>query len=71
MPFKRARVRLKKEIDTMGVEGIDPLKTVGTYVDPKDWNTLLNDPDVTLVDTRNDYEYAIGTFKGAINPETR
>lgn len=70
MPFKRARVRLKKEIVTMGVEGIDPLKTVGTYVDPKDWNTLLNDPDVTLVDTRNDYEYAIGTFKGAINPET-
>ena len=70
MPFKRARVRLKKEIVTMGVEGNDPLKTVGTYVDPKDWNTLLNDPDVTLVDTRNDYEYAIGTFKGAINPET-
>ncbi|MGC6441448.1 MAG: rhodanese-related sulfurtransferase [Rubripirellula sp.] len=70
MPFKRARVRLKKEIVTMGVEGIDPLKTVGTYVDPKDWNTLLNDPDVTLVDTRNDYEYAIGTFKGAMNPET-
>ena len=70
MPFKRARVRLKKEIVTMGVEGIDPLKAVGTYVDPKDWNSLLSDPEVTLVDTRNDYEFAIGTFKGAKNPET-
>lgn len=70
MPFKRSRVRLKKEIVTMGVEGIDPLDAVGTYVDPEDWNELLNDPDVTLIDTRNDYEVAIGTFKGAISPET-
>jgi len=71
MPFRRARVRLKKEIVTMGVEGIDPQKSVGTYVDPKDWNDLINDPEVTLVDTRNDYEFAIGTFKGAENPQTR
>lgn len=70
MPFRRARVRLKKEIVTMGVEGIDPLKSVGTYIDPKDWNALISDPDVTLIDTRNDYEFAIGTFQGAENPNT-
>lgn len=70
MPFKRARVRLKKEIVTMGVEGIDPLDSVGTYVDPQDWNDLIADPDVTLIDTRNDYEVAIGSFKGAANPQT-
>jgi UPF0176 protein len=70
MPFKRSRVRLKKEIVTMGVDGIDPLDSVGTYVDPKDWNELINDPDVTVIDTRNDYEVAIGAFKGAENPET-
>ncbi|MCH1442206.1 MAG: hypothetical protein L7W43_21260 [Rubripirellula sp.] len=62
-PFKRTRVRLKKEIVTMGVEGIDPNDSVGTYVDAKDWNDLISDPDVTLVDTRNDYEVAIGTFE--------
>lgn len=71
MPFRRARVRLKKEIVTMGIEGIDPNQSVGTYVDPEDWNDLINDPDVTVIDTRNDYEYAIGTFRGAKNPETR
>lgn len=71
IPFKRSRVRLKKEIVTMGVEGIDPLHAVGTYVDPKRWNELISDPDVILVDTRNDYEIAIGTFKGAANPKTR
>ncbi len=70
MPFKRTRVRLKKEIVTMGVEGIDPLQAVGTYVDPEDWNDLINDPEVTLIDTRNDYEVAIGAFKGAKNPDT-
>ncbi len=70
MPFKRARVRLKKEIVTLGVDGIDPLDSVGTYVDPEDWNDLINDPDVTLVDTRNDYEVAIGTFRGAVSPDT-
>jgi UPF0176 protein len=70
MPFKRTRVRLKKEIVTMGVEDIDPNQSVGTYVDPKDWNELVSDPDVTLIDTRNDYEVAIGSFKGAENPDT-
>ena len=70
MPFKRTRVRLKKEIVTMGVQGIDPLDAVGTYVDPQDWNALISDPDVILIDTRNDYEVAIGSFKGATNPAT-
>jgi UPF0176 protein len=70
MPFKRTRVRLKKEIVTMGVDDIDPNQSVGTYVDPKDWNELVSDPNVTVIDTRNDYEVAIGTFKGAENPDT-
>ena len=70
MPFYRTKVKLKKEIVTMGVEGIDPNQVVGTYVKPKDWNALISDPDVVLVDTRNDYEVQIGTFKGAINPKT-
>jgi len=70
MPFLRSRVKLKKEIVTMGVEGIDPRHTVGTYVKPKDWNALISDPEVVLIDTRNDYEVEIGTFKGAINPHT-
>jgi len=69
-PFHRTKVKLKKEIVTMGIEGIDPLKVVGTYVKPKDWNDLISDPDVVLVDTRNDYEYQVGTFKDAINPNT-
>jgi len=69
-PFHRTKVKLKKEIVTMGVEGIDPNLVVGTYVKPKDWNALISDPDVVLVDTRNDYEIEIGTFKGAINPNT-
>ncbi len=70
MPFYRMKVRLKREIVTMGVEGVDPNKTVGTYVDPSDWNALISDPDTILIDTRNDYEVGIGTFKGAVNPET-
>ena len=70
MPFYRTKVKLKKEIVTMGVEGIDPKKVVGTYVKPEDWNALISDPDVVVVDTRNDYEVQIGTFKGAVNPET-
>lgn len=70
MPFKRAKVRLKQEIVTMGKPGIDPLRTVGTYVDPADWNALVDDPDVTLVDTRNGYEVALGTFRGAADPGT-
>ncbi|MGF1748114.1 rhodanese-related sulfurtransferase [Vibrio cionasavignyae] len=69
-PFNRTKVKLKKEIVTMGVEGIDPLNVVGTYVKPKDWNELISDPDVLLVDTRNDYEVDIGTFKNAVNPNT-
>ena len=70
MPFYRTRVKLKKEIVTMGVTGIDPNRVVGTYVKPEHWNDLISDPDVTIVDTRNDYEVAIGTFKNAINPDT-
>lgn len=69
-PFNRAKVKLKKEIVTLGVEGIDPKRVVGTYVSPKDWNQLISDPDVVLIDTRNDYEYQVGTFKNAINPNT-
>ncbi len=70
MPFLRMRVRLKKEIVTMGVPTINPNDTVGTYVAPEDWNSLISDPDVIVVDTRNDYEVEIGTFKGAIDPKT-
>ena len=69
-PFHRMKVRLKKEIVTLGVEGIDPNTVVGTYVAPEDWNDLIGDPDVLVIDTRNDYEVSIGTFDGAINPET-
>ena len=69
-PFKRTKVKLKKEIVTLGVEGIDPKQVVGTYVDPKAWNDLISDPEVLLVDTRNDYEVQVGTFKNAVNPET-
>ena len=69
-PFKRTKVKLKKEIVTMGVEGIDPNQSVGTYISPKDWNDLISDPEVILVDTRNEYEYEIGTFQNAVNPHT-
>ncbi|WP_347986392.1 rhodanese-related sulfurtransferase [Methylomonas sp. AM2-LC] len=67
-PFNRPKVKLKKEIVTMGVENIDPKRVVGTYVDPKDWNQLIQDPEVIVVDTRNDYEIKVGSFKHAINP---
>ena len=70
VPFKRLKIKLKKEIVTMGLAEIDPTYSVGTYVKPKDWNELINDPDVILIDTRNNYEYEIGSFKGAINPNT-
>lgn len=70
LPFKRCKVKLKKEIVTLGVEGIDPNRVVGTYVEPKDWNALISDPDVVLIDTRNQYEFDVGTFKGAHNPAT-
>ena len=69
-PFRRLKVKLKKEIVTMGLTEIDPTHSVGTYVKPKDWNNLINDPDVVLIDTRNNYEYEIGSFQGAINPNT-
>lgn len=70
-PFYRTKVKLKKEIVTMGVDGIDPKHIVGTYVKPQDWNALISRDDVVLVDTRNDYEYEVGTFKGAVNPNTK
>ena len=70
-PFKRTKVKLKKEIVTMGVEGIDPRHVVGTYVKPKDWNALISDPEVFVVDTRNDYEVQIGTFENAVDPDTK
>lgn len=69
-PFKRTKVKLKKEIVTMGVDGIDPKRIVGTYVEPDEWNALISDPEVLLVDTRNQYEVEIGTFKHAVNPAT-
>ncbi len=67
-PFYRMKVKLKKEIVTMGVPGINPTELVGQYVKPEDWNALISDPDVLLVDTRNDYEVDVGTFKGAVDP---
>ena len=70
MPFLRTRVKLKNEIVTMGVADIDPKEIVGTYIEPEDWDDLTTDPDVTIIDTRNEYEVQIGTFDGAINPHT-
>ena len=69
-PFARMKVRLKNEIVTMGVPGVDPKAKVGHYVRPADWNALISAPDVAVIDTRNDYEIAIGTFEGAVDPET-
>ncbi len=69
-PFYRMKVKLKEEIVTMGVQGIDPNHVVGTYVKPHQWNQLIDDPEVTVIDTRNYYEVAIGSFKGAKNPNT-
>ena len=70
MPFHRTKVRLKKEIVTMGQPDLDPLAGVGTYVAPEDWNALISDPETIVIDTRNDYEVQIGTFEGAIDPQT-
>ena len=70
LPFHRLKIRLKKEIVTMGQPEIDPLLKVGRYIKPQDWNALISDPETILIDTRNDYEVEIGTFKGAINPQT-
>lgn len=69
-PFLRMKVKLKKEIVTMGVPGIDPNQCVGTYATPEEWNALVDDPDVVVIDTRNGYEVDIGTFKGAVDPGT-
>lgn len=70
-PFNRMKVRLKREIVTMGQPDVDPLAGTGHYVDPSDWNALITSPDVAVIDTRNDYEVGIGTFEGAIDPETK
>jgi UPF0176 protein len=70
MPFGRMKVKVKREIVTMGVEGIDPRSDVGSYVAPSDWNALIADPDTILIDTRNNFEVQHGSFPGAINPET-
>lgn len=69
-PFRRMKVKLKKEIVTLGVQGVDPNRLVGTYVEPEDWNALISDPDVVVIDTRNDYEVALGTFRHAVDPKT-
>lgn len=69
-PFHRMKVRLKKEIVTLGIPQVDPTCKVGKYVDAKDWNELISDPEVIVIDTRNDYETAVGKFKGAIDPQT-
>lgn len=71
MPFHRMKVRLKREIVTMGVEGIDPTRAVGSYVAPADWNALIDDPDTVVIDTRNDYEVRVGSFAGALDPQTQ
>jgi UPF0176 protein len=70
-PFPRMKVRIKREIVTMGQPDVDPAAKVGNYVDAKDWNDLINSPDVAVIDTRNDYEVEIGTFDGAIDPKTK
>jgi len=70
-PFARTKVHVKDEIVTLGVPDVDPHRAVGTYVEPRDWNALIDDPDVTLIDTRNEYEVNVGTFRGAINPHTK
>ena len=70
-PFYRMKVRLKKEIVALGVPGVSPIKKVGQYVEPSDWNQLISDPDTIVIDTRNGYEVDIGSFKGSINPNTK
>ncbi|MTJ50945.1 rhodanese-related sulfurtransferase [Dolichospermum sp. UHCC 0259] len=70
-PFERLKIRLKPEIVTLGLPEVNPSEKVGTYVKPEDWNDLISNPEVTVIDTRNDYEVTIGTFKGAKNPQTQ
>jgi len=71
LPFRRLKVRIKPEIVTMGQPGLDPVRDAGLYVSPQDWNALISDPGTVVIDTRNDYEGAIGTFEGAVQPNTR
>jgi len=71
MPFYRMKVRLKREIVTMGVGDIDAVDGTGEYVKPENWNDLISDPETVIIDTRNDYEVAVGSFKGAIDPKTK
>ena len=70
MPFKRTKVRLKREIVTLDVAGIDPNRDAGTYVEPAEWNALISDPEILLIDSRNDYEVRVGSFRNAVNPNT-
>jgi UPF0176 protein len=70
MPFLRMKVKFKREIVTIGDDTVDPMLAVGTYVEAKDWNALISDPDVIVIDVRNDYEHRIGTFAGAVDPQT-
>ena len=70
-PFIRLKIKLKEEIVTIGDKSIDPTKIVGKYVKPEDWNSLIKEEDILLIDTRNDYEYSIGTFRDSINPMTQ
>ncbi|KTD17894.1 oxygen-dependent tRNA uridine(34) hydroxylase TrhO [Legionella jordanis] len=69
-PFDKSKVKLRKEIVTLGVDNVDPHQISGTHVEPEEWNQLISDPEVLVIDTRNDYEVKLGTFKGAINPKT-
>jgi UPF0176 protein len=71
LPFDRMKVKLKKEIVPLGVSSVDPNTLVGTYVTPEEWNQLISDPEVIIVDTRNDYEVALGTFERSIHPNTK
>ena len=70
LPFVRLKVKIKSEIVTLGIPEVDPNQQVGTYVDPQDWNRVISDPEVVVIDTRNDYEVGLGSFKRAKNPET-
>lgn len=70
VPFEKAKVKLRKEIVTMGISDVNPLNKTGVYLSPAEWHELIQDPDVVLIDTRNDYEYELGTFKNAVNPIT-
>jgi UPF0176 protein len=71
VPFERMKVKVKREIVTLGMPEVNPNDQVGTYVDPEDWNRVISDPEVVLVDTRNDFEVELGTFQGAVNPHTQ